>query len=274
MIPIAISPCPNDTFLFDAWIHEKIGHLKITPTFADVEQLNHWALEQKYPLMKVSMYCLASICKDYVLLPVGCTLGEGCGPKLISKERFRLEDISSKRVAIPGEHTTAHLLFDTLLSKPKAKHFCLYHEMGKLLEENCVDCAVIIHESRFTFQEQGYFEIADLGSLWERRFDLPLPLGGIVAHRSLSDPMIHQMVDHLKASLLYAKKDPLSSQAFILTHSQEKAPEVIERFLKLYVTNETQGLSAKGVKAIQTLLECCDLHDDPLTKSWLWSQKL
>ena len=166
MIPVALSPCPNDTFLFHAWLKGLIGNsLNPNPTFGGIEQLNRWAVQGRFPLIKLSFATFAQVTDRYQLLPIGSALGNHAGPKIIAKEPFDLAEIPSKRIAIPGQATTAHLLFKSLAPPSKEKLFCTYDQIFKLLDEDAADCGIIIHESRFTFKKPGCYEIADLGKL-------------------------------------------------------------------------------------------------------------
>lgn len=249
---IGISPCPNDTFLFHAWISGKIES-SIVPevTFGDIQQLNQWAMNKRLPFLKVSFFCFGKILDEYDLLPIGAALGHCCGPKLISKKPFALHEIKSKKVAIPGKETTAHLLFEHFCPPPLEKKFCLYHEIFSLLSNDEVDCGVIIHESRFTFQQLGFYQIADFGELWEKRHGLPLPLGGLVVQKNVSS---EALIAALKGSLNFARANPQESLPFILQHSQGKDLKVIQEHISLYVNRETEALSEKGIAAIDTLL--------------------
>ncbi len=249
---IALSPCPNDTYLFHAWITGEVGEeLPIEPYYADIQQLNEWALMRRYPLIKISISLYPEIEKDYELLPVGAALGFNCGPKLIAKTPFPPEEISQCRVAIPGLHTTAHFLLNRLLPPPKEKLFCLYHEVAALINAGVVDCGLIIHESRFTFAQAGLHEIVDLGSLWHQQTELPLPLGGLALSRSHPKAPI---ISILKASLAAAHRSPEKALPFILHHSQEKDPHIVLQHIATYVTDETAQLSPRGQQAIHTLL--------------------
>lgn len=255
MIPLAISPCPNDTFLCHAWIKGLVGTSLIpTPIFADIDQLNRWALEKRFPLIKVSFSCLKQLLNDYQLLPVGAALGRGCGPKIVAKTPFPIGDLSSKRIGVPGNETTAHLLLNFFFPSIQDKVFCRYDQIASLLHDSSIDCGLIIHESRFTFKKEGFFEWVDLGALWEEKFDLPLPLGGIVARQDLPKTMISDVITALQSSLQHAWRYPEESLPFILEHSQEKNREVVKKHIDLYVNEETLSLSPIGMKAINTLL--------------------
>jgi 5,8-dihydroxy-2-naphthoate synthase len=252
-IPIAFSPCPNDTFLFHAWVHGLL-HSRCEPSLHDIEELNQLALKRRFPLIKVSFGCLPLLLDNYALLPVGAALGHGCGPLIVAREPFDLADLSTKRIAIPGEHTTAHLLLKKLAPEPLEKHFCLYHQIDDLLHAGAVDAGLIIHEQRFT---HPFTLIADLGALWEELFDLPIPLGCLVADKTLGHQTVEQLTATLRASLQYAWDNPTASAAYVQTHAQDKDPDVIRQHIDTYVTQETLNLSPNGRKAIDHLAQLC-----------------
>ncbi|NGX60885.1 MAG: 1,4-dihydroxy-6-naphtoate synthase [Chlamydiae bacterium] len=266
MIDVALSPCPNDTFLFAPWIEGFVeSKYPITPHFADIQTLNKWAFSKRFPLIKISVAVFPKLLPFYQLLPVGAALGFGCGPKLIGKKPYTLADLPNLTVAIPGEDITAHTLLSHFAPSPKEKHFCLYHEIFPLLNSDEVDCGLIIHESRFTYSEAGFFEIADLGELWEKKTSLPLPLGALAIQKSLPEPQKKGLTRALQDSLLYSKSHPEKSLPLILKHAQELSPEIVQKHIETYVTKETEILSEEGKKAIETLLSC------PLPPDWVYS---
>ncbi len=252
-LEIALSPCPNDTYLFHAWIEGKIGPPP-RPYYADIEELNGWALEGRFPLIKLSFACFAEVLKSYELLPIGSALGFNCGPKLIAKAPFPLEEFKEKVVALPGRHTTAHLLTKRLLQEPRAKRFCLYHEIESLIERGDVDCGVIIHENRFTFEKKGFCQLLDLGERWERLYSAPLPLGGLAIKRSLPTNVKQEILSLLQQSLTYARTYPEASRPFVIKHSQEKDPRVVAEHIATYVNKETEALSPRALQAIGSLI--------------------
>ena len=164
-LKVAFSPCPNDTFIFHAWLKGLISSpINIQPVLEDVQTLNELAMQKRYPVSKISCYCLGLIEDEYQMLSSGAALGYGCGPKIIAKDKFPLEELGSKRIAIPGRQTTAHFLLDLLAPKPIEKRFCSYNEIADLIRSGAVDCGLIIHESRFTFAAQGFNEIPSSNS--------------------------------------------------------------------------------------------------------------
>jgi 1,4-dihydroxy-6-naphthoate synthase len=263
---LAISPCPNDTYLFHAWLAGFVGKdLPAEPYFADIERLNGWALKKAFPLIKLSFHCFSKVVQEYQLLPIGSALGFHCGPKIIAKTFFHPSELSKKKIAIPGEETTAHLLLKLLLPQPKEKLFTPYHEIASLIKREDVDCGLIIHESRFTFKQEGFVEIADLGEIWHAKTGAPLPLGGIAIARDMPDPIKAKIVAILQASLLFARTHPEKGLPFILSYSQEKDEKSVRQHIDTYVTSETECLSSIGISAIETLLHCGD------SKNWLYS---
>lgn len=255
-LKVAFSPCPNDTFIFHAWLKGLISSpINIQPVLEDVQTLNELAMQKRYPVSKISCYCLGLIEDEYQMLSSGAALGYGCGPKIIAKDKFPLEELGSKRIAIPGRQTTAHFLLDLLAPKPIEKRFCSYNEIADLIRSGAVDCGLIIHESRFTFAAQGFNEIADLGTLWEAAYQLPLPLGCIVAKRSLGKELITEIDGAIHQSVAFAKLHPEKSTDYIIKHSLEKAPETIYSHISTYVTEETLRLTPVGKKSIELLLQ-------------------
>lgn len=254
-LTIGFSPCPNDTFIFYAWVHNLIPAPLIKPHLSDLEDLNNQLLQNNYSLCKGSIALLPKIIENYVMLPVGCALGWDCGPKLISKKPISLEKISSLKVALPGVNTTAHLLLNKLCVPPRRKVFCLYHEIVDKICSGEVDAGVIIHETRFSFEKYGLHEIADLGILWQEQTQLPLPLGGVFAKRTLSPELLTTLSHSIQLSILAGRKHADEAMPYISLHSQEKDLETIKKHMELYVTEESLCLSQKGKFAIEFLLD-------------------
>jgi 1,4-dihydroxy-6-naphthoate synthase len=269
---VAFSPCPNDTYLFHPWMEGKVGgKCPISPVLGDIQQLNRWALERRFPVSKVSMACVGQILDDYILLPTGCALGHGCGPKLIAKGAQALSALAGRRIAIPGQGTTAYLLLQLLCDVPFQPVFCTYDKVVDLLNKQEVDAGLIIHETRFTFLRQGFVEVVDLGTLWQERYDLPLPLGGIVAKRALGLERLQTINGLLAESLDYASRYPEQALPFIRAHSQETDREVVQSHIDLYINDETRSLSAQGRKSIETLFRAARERHllPPSAHAWL-----
>ncbi len=255
MIETGLSPCPNDTFLFYAWIHGLVGkEHPIKPFLADVETLNQQAFKQKLPLTKLSFGAYKYVGDHYDLLPTGAALGWNCGPKIIASRPFSLEELSDKSIAIPGRYTTAHLLLEKLFKHPFKKHFCSYDEVEGLVKKGFVDAGLIIHESRFTFALEGLYEIADLGEIWHEKTHLPLPLGGIFIRKDLHQHYKREFIKALQDSLLYGQDNPDKLLPYILQHSRVKEKSIVEAHIALYITKDTFELSNEGQKAIDLML--------------------
>lgn len=252
---LAFSPCPNDTFLFHAFVKNLIHHsFELDTTLADIQDLNQKTLDGIPDLSKISFFTLGKVLEDYCLLPVGSALGHGNGPKIVSAVPYKIEDLELATLAIPGRNTTAYLLYRLLLPHAKVERFCRYDEIPQLLKKRA-DFGLVIHETRFNLEKAGLYEICDLGALWEQKTGLPLPLGCLVAKRSLGKETLKKLCDALTASYDYAKQNPKASEDYVLEHSQEKNLNIVRAHIDLYVTEETRHLSDKGFKAIQTLLE-------------------
>jgi 1,4-dihydroxy-6-naphthoate synthase len=265
-VKTALSPCPNDTYLFYAWLNGRIGDKQPNFIFADIQQLNAWALRGIFPLTKLSFYCFSKALQHYQLLPVGSALGFGCGPKIIARHYFDPNDLHKKSIAIPGKETTAHRLLEILFNPPKEKLFCLYHEVYNLIAHGKTDCGLIIHESRFTFKDAGFVEIADLGQIWHAKTGLPLPLGGLAISRALTAEVKNTVVNHLQDSLHYAQAHPEETFKFILEHSQEKKIDVVKQHIATYVNSETETLSPAGIQALNLFFNLGP------TQSWLYQR--
>ena len=254
MLELWHSPCPNDTYLFYAFSKGKVPFSRqINTQMADIKTLNELALDGKPDLGKISFAILPQLDSQYVLLPVGAALGFGNGPKLIARESFSPEEITTKRVAIPGKNTTAaHLL--RILLPPCAQTVELpYQEIVPALLRGEVDAGVIIHETRFVLSAYGCVDIVDLGALWEQKTQGPIPLGGIVAKRSLGTELIAEITAALQHSLAFAKAHREMVWPYLEQHSQEKERQVIEQHLDLYVNRYTEALDETALRSLAYL---------------------
>ncbi len=249
---VAFSPCPNDTFLF---YHFLAKDKKRKAHLADIETLNNWLFQEKFPLCKASVATFVQKRDVYTLLPVGCALGFNAGPKLVAKRPFRLEDLPEKKVAIPGKNTTAHFLLQLFAKSPQEKIFTSYEKIVDLIANDEVDAGLLIHETRFLIKDKGFFEIADLGLLWEQKTNLPLPLGCLAAKKELGKKTMDRLTKELQESLLCAWKDPIETLPYVLTHSQEKKEKIVEEHINLYVTRETLALSPQGKQSIELMAQ-------------------
>jgi 1,4-dihydroxy-6-naphthoate synthase len=269
-LTLGYSPCPNDTFIFYGLVHGQIElpDLQISERLEDVETLNQLALDGILDLTKTSYHALGHLRQDYVLLRSGGALGRGCGPLVVARNDLEMDDLRGRTIAIPGRLTTANLLlqlysegFDQTVEMP-------FHEIMTAVTNGKVDAGVIIHESRFTYQEHGLNRILDLGQWWEDETGHPIPLGGILARRSLGSKLIKKIDRALRASVEYALHNPQQPTNYIRQHAQELAESVIANHIKLYVNDFSVDLGNEGIQAIETLFQraeqrgiipCCDL---------------
>ncbi|ALC14820.1 1,4-dihydroxy-6-naphthoate synthase [Desulfuromonas soudanensis] len=254
-LSLGYSPCPNDTFIFYALIHGRIAAegLSFRERLEDVETLNSLARQGALDLTKVSYHALGHLRRDYALLHSGGALGRGCGPLVVARREAALEDLRSRRIAIPGLLTTANLLlqlhgsgFDNLVVLP-------FHRIMEAVSSGEVEAGVIIHESRFTYRDQGLVEILDLGAWWEEETGAPIPLGGILARRSLGAEVIARADRALRRSVEYALAHPGEARAYIKAHAQELSDTVIDSHIALYVNHFSVDLGDEGIRAVETL---------------------
>ncbi len=255
-LTLGFSPCPNDTFIFDALVNKKIdaGDVDFDVVLEDVQTLNLWALQFKLDITKISYGVLPLILDNYNLLDAGGALGKGVGPLLISKKEIVLGDINRRAIAIPGKNTTAHLLFSMAFPNTTSKKFMVFSEIEQAVLNGEADAGVIIHESRFTYQQKGLIKLIDLGEFWEKETGCPIPLGGIVINKSI-DVKIQQQINVLiKKSVEYAFKHYPNLSPFVKQHSQEMDEHVMRQHIDLYVNNYSIALGNDGKKAIETLL--------------------
>ena len=260
-VSIAFSPCPNDTFIFDALVHQKIdtNGIRFNYCLEDVESLNKNAISAKYDVSKVSFGVYPAIMKNYSILDSGSALGMGVGPLLVSNESTIDINIDNLDIAIPGENTTAHFLFSMAYPKATRKKFMRYDEIEKFVSEGR-GLGVIIHENRFTFQDKGLRKILDLGEFWEMQTALPIPLGGIVIKQSFED-IVQQTINSLiKKSVEYAHSNTGLSD-FVVQNAQEMTEEVMKKHIDLYVNQFTISMGESGRQAVQKMLGFFNLND-------------
>ncbi|CAJ65358.1 MULTISPECIES: 1,4-dihydroxy-6-naphthoate synthase [Frankia] len=250
-LSLAISPCPNDTFAFHALAHGLVPDAPaVTVTFADIDVLNSRAAERRDDLVKVSYGALPWLLADYQLLTSGGALGRGCGPLVLTAGRT---DLRGARVAIPGTRTTAYLLFRLWAADRGVASIDVvpFEKIMPAVQEGRYDAGLVIHESRFTYPSYGLTALADLGDWWEEQTSLPIPLGAILARRELDGAALSAAV---RASVAAGFADPSASADYVLAHSQEMAPDVVDAHIKLYVNEFSLDLGDEGFAAIETLL--------------------
>lgn len=258
-LTLGISPCPNDTYIFDALVNGLIP----TPGYQfqvfheDVQTLNEWALEGRLQISKISYGVLPLVKQQYHLLSAGGALGLGVGPLLIGANPTlkTRTNITGLRVAIPGINTTAHLLFHLAHPEPVEKLFLPFHEIEKAVLAGEADLGVIIHENRFTYAARGLYLHTDLGAHWEKRTGSPIPLGGIVVDQSLPADLQWQINHWIQQSLLYAHHRAPELSDYIRYHAQEMEEEVMRKHIQLYVNEFSLSLGEEGRKAVQTLFD-------------------
>lgn len=261
---IGFSPCPNDTFIFDALVNKKIdtGDFVFEPVLEDVQTLNEWAIEGKLDISKISYGVLPLVIQQYKLLNSGGALGKGVGPLLISKHAFDAfseghpdKYVNPLRVAVPGVHTTAHLLFSLAFPEAKNKVFKVFHEIEDAVMNEEVDAGVIIHENRFTYQQKGLSKIIDLGAYWEATLKVPIPLGGIIIRKDLPVAMMQQVDALIRKSLEYAFEHYPLVADYVKMHAQAMDEDVMRKHIDLYVNQYSLSIGDEGKKAVQTLLD-------------------
>ncbi len=256
-LKIGFSPCPNDTFIFDALVNGKIDTegLEFEVVMADVEALNKQAFAADLDITKLSYHAYAYLVKTYVLLDAGSALGKNCGPLLIAKQAMTEDEINQARIAIPGKFTTANFLFSLAFPEAIRKREMVFSEIeGAVLAEE-VEAGLIIHENRFTYQQKGLKKIIDLGEFWEESTGLPIPLGGIVVKRSLPQE-VQRLVNKLVGnSVRFALEHPEDSKNFVKAHSQEMEDKVIHEHINLYVNDFTVSLGGSGRTAVIRLFD-------------------
>lgn len=254
-LTLGFSPCPNDTFIFDALVNGKIdkGDLEFDVVLEDVETLNQWALEGKLDITKLSFPAFFQSLEHYVLLDSGSALGKGVGPLLISRNPDQHENIAMQTVALPGSHTTANLLFSFAYPTAQNKQHMVFSAIESAVLEGKTDLGVIIHENRFTYQEKGLHKVADLGAVWEEKMNAPIPLGGIAIRNDFKRSQALKIQSLIHQSLAYAFANYPAISSYVSDHAQEMSEEVMRQHIDLYVNNYSLSLGEEGQRAIHTL---------------------
>lgn len=264
-LTLGFSPCPNDTFIFDALVNNKIdtGGLTFDVILEDVQTLNAWALQEKLDITKLSYGVLPLVLQKYIVLNSGSALGSGVGPLLIKNEKLRIKNVEEHLIAIPGENTTAHLLFSLAYPNAKNKIFLRYDEIENFVLEDR-GLGVIIHENRFTYADKGLQKITDLGDYWEKETGKSIPLGGIVIKRSIETKIKLQVDNLIRESIEYAYKNNYEDLTdYVKKHSQEMSEAVMRKHIDLYVNDYSINLGEAGKDAVQKLLSVYQsLHPD------------
>jgi len=256
-ISIGFSPCPNDTFIFDALVNGKIDTegLHFDVVLEDVQTLNTLAKKEALQFSKISYGVLPLVLPNYRVLNSGGALGKGVGPLLIAKKEIDFDAIDGLTIAIPGENTTAHLLFSMAFPNALNKQFMVFSDIENAVLEGMVDASVIIHENRFTYHSKGLVKLLDLGAFWEEKLQVPIPLGGIVAHRHLDVSLMMQVDKLIKKSVEYAFSNYPNLASYVEQHAQEMSVEVMRKHIDLYVNDYSVELGHNGQAAVMQLLK-------------------
>lgn len=255
-LSLGYSPCPNDTFIFYALVNGRLSNcpLSVEERLEDVETLNQLALDGRLDLTKISYHALGHLRNEYALLRSGGALGRGCGPLVVATAPRTMSELRGRRIAVPGQLTTANLLlqlygegYDNLIVLP-------FDRIMPALREGRAEAGIIIHESRFTYRQAGFHEVLDLGAWWEEETGLPIPLGGILARRSLGKGTITLADAAIRRSLEYAYDHTEEPRDYIRQHAQELDDAVIDSHIDLYVNDFSLDLGEEGINAVEILL--------------------
>ena len=256
-LSLGFSPCPNDTFIFDALVNKKIDTegLDFDIHLEDVQTLNNFALEDRLDFSKISYGVLPLLLNTHTLLNSGGAMGNGVGPLLISKnENITAGDVDDLRIAIPGKNTTAYLLFSFVYPNAKNISFYVFNEIEAAVLSGEVDAGVIIHENRFTYKQKGLYKITDLGAEWETKTKSPIALGGIVASNRISKSIMGQVDLLIAKSVEYAFNNYPAISEYVSCHAQEMSETVMRQHIDLYVNNFSRDMGETGKSAIETLV--------------------
>lgn len=253
---LGISSCPNDTYIFHALfaglVHSPVS---LAMHMADVEELNSLALARALPMSKVSLGVVPEIMDDYAIFSSGAALGWGCGPLVVARTALDAQARAVARVATPGEHTTANLLLTLTGQFGGVRQPMLFSDVMPAVKACHAEAGVIIHEGRFTFEQEGLVKLLDLGQWWEEHFHAPLPLGVIVVRRDVAAATATAMQEAIADSLRYAHAHPEAGRSFIQSHAQELVPAVIDAHIATFVTDFSLNLGEQGKNAITMLVQ-------------------
>ncbi|HZM95997.1 MAG TPA: 1,4-dihydroxy-6-naphthoate synthase [Vicinamibacterales bacterium] len=258
-LTLGFSPCPNDCFMFDAMVHDRIDceGLDFSVRMADIEALNASAFAGEADVTKLSFHAYAYCADRYVLLDAGSALGRNCGPLLISKRAISNEEVATGklRIAIPGKYTTANFLLGLAFPHARNKTECVFSEIEAALIDGVFDAGLIIHENRFTYQDKGLRKIIDLGEFWESETGAAIPLGGIVISRRLPDDVRQRVNRVMRRSVEYAFANRTVSLPFVRANAQAMSDDVMYKHIDLYVNDYSVDLGPEGRRAVEVLFE-------------------
>ena len=258
-LSLGFSPCPNDCFMFDAIVNQRIDleGLSFAPHLADVEALNRETFAGIADVTKLSYHAYAYCRRDYALLESGSALGRNCGPLLISLRQITADQVreGNLRIAIPGVYTTANFLLGLAFPEARDRTALVFSEIEGALLEGRFDAGVIIHENRFTYESKGLHKIIDLGEFWEGATGTPIPLGAIAVRRSLPDAVKQRVNRVVRRSVEYAFAHRETSLPYVRAHAQEMSEEVMYKHIDLYVNHYSVDLGPDGREAVTTLFD-------------------
>lgn len=254
-LSMGYSPCPNDTSMFHDVAAGQLSHsgYEVSVHLHDVETLNRLALTATYDITKISFHAYLLVRQHYQLLNTGAALGFGCGPLLVSRSPMAPADVSRSRIAVPGELTTAHLLLRLWAPEARQKLFVPYDRVVELLHTGEADCGILIHESRFVYQQAGLTCIQDLGQWWEQKTGQPIPLGCIVARKTLGTGVIADFENLLRQSIIHSRAHPEDSAEYVRENAREMDETVTKKHIDMFVTDFSVDLGEAGRKAVTVL---------------------
>ena len=254
-LTLGFSPCPNDTYMFAALVNGWIDTAGLTfkVSMQDVETLNEWAGSGQLDISKISFHRALGLEDQYTLLRSGAALGNGCGPLVIARHTLSNDEIIRGPVALPGQWTTAHLLFTLFYPNAAQKVFMPFHKIEEAVANGSFPAGVIIHENRFTYQDKGLVKLADLGEKWESLTQLPIPLGGIFAANRLLPETVVTVEKLIRDSILFASRHPEMVMPYVRQFAQEMNDDVMMSHIRLYVNDFSIDLGENGRKAIETM---------------------
>jgi 1,4-dihydroxy-6-naphthoate synthase len=257
ILTLAFSPCPNDTFMFDAMVHHRIDTegLQFNLHLADVEALNHAAMQRTYAITKLSYHAYAYVQAHYTMLPAGSALGFGNGPLLVSARTLNNHELANARVAVAGRYTTSVALLKAAFPQITNLHEVIFSDIERAVLNGEADAGVLIHEGRFTYAQKGLHLIADLGARWEEQTHRPIPLGGIAMLRTLPEELHQKVTRVLQRSIEYAFAHPEAAAAFVRENAQEMDENVMKQHIALYVNQFSLNLGEQGWEAVNFFLK-------------------
>lgn len=256
-LTLGFSPCPNDTFIFDAMIHGKVDTegIEFEVVMEDVEALNRRAFAGDIAITKLSYHAFAHLTDRYVLLDAGSALGNNCGPLLVAAQPLNDEQINTGPIAIPGKMTTANFLLSLAYPSARNKIETLFSDIEDAVLRGDAVAGLIIHENRFTYQQKGLVKLLDLGEYWETTTGLPIPLGGIVVHRGLPQETQRRINRIMRRSVEYAFENPQDVMPFVRNYAQAMDDAVMRAHIELYVTRFTADLGREGRNAVEAMFK-------------------